>query len=61
MAVNKWIQFLAQFRKRNPDLSMKMAMKKAAVEWKSQKGKAGDAKPPKAKKAKRKKATKKKK
>ena len=34
---NKWIQFLAKFRKQNPSLSMKDAMKKGAVAYKSQK------------------------
>ena len=41
---NKWIQFLAEFRKKNPSLSMKAAMKKGAIQWKSQKGKSADSK-----------------
>ena len=46
---NKWLEFLKQYRKKISGLSMKMAMKKAAVEWRSAKKKA-----PKAKKGKKK-------
>ena len=35
---NKWIAFLAKFRKSNPKLSMKEAMKKGAVAYRKQKG-----------------------
>ena len=41
---NPWLEFLKQFRKKHPGLSMKEAMKKAAVEWKSVKGKTTKAK-----------------
>ena len=35
---NKWISFLASFRKSHPKLSMKQAMKQGAVEYKKRKG-----------------------
>ena len=35
--MNPWIQFLKEFRKRNPKQTMKQAMKSAAVEWKKKK------------------------
>ena len=38
---NAWISFLAKFRKANPKLSMRDAMKKGAQAWKKQKGKKG--------------------
>ena len=38
---NPRITFLAKFRKSNPKLSMKAAMKQGAVAYRSQKGKAG--------------------
>jgi putative hemolysin len=38
MAKNVWIEFLAKYRKANPGVSMKMAMKNAAKEYRSQKG-----------------------
>ena len=38
---NPWITFLATFRKSHPKLSMKAAMKKGALAYRSQKGKAG--------------------
>ena len=41
MAGNPWISFLAKFRKSNPKLSMKEAMRKGALAWKKQKGKGG--------------------
>ena len=34
---NKWIQFLQAYRRKHPKLSMKQAMKSAAVEWKKTK------------------------
>ena len=41
--MNKWIAFLREFRKKNPSLSMKEAMRKGAVAYKASK-KGGDAK-----------------
>jgi len=35
---NAWIQYLGAYRKKNPKMSMKMAMKSAAVEYRKQKG-----------------------
>ena len=35
---NKWLSFLKSFRAKNPDLSMKMAMKKGAVAYRKSKG-----------------------
>ena len=35
---NKWLQFLKQWRAKHPKVSMKMAMKSAAVEWRKAKG-----------------------
>ena len=40
---NPWITFLAKFRKSNPKLSMKAAMREGAKVYRSQKGKAGKA------------------
>ena len=37
---NPWIQFLAKYRKANPGLSMKQAMKQGARAYKSKSGKA---------------------
>ena len=37
--MNLWLKFLAEFRKKNPTLSMRDAMKKGAIAWKSHKGK----------------------
>ena len=34
---NKWISFLKEFRKKNPKLSMKQAMKQGAVAYKKAK------------------------
>lgn len=34
---NKWLEFLAAYRRRNPKVSMKQAMKSASVEWKKSK------------------------
>ena len=48
---NKWIAFLQTYRKKHPSLSMKQAMKSAAVEWKKAKG-GGKAKKAKGKKKK---------
>ena len=36
---NAWLAFLSAFRKRNPKLSMKQAMKKGAIEYKKTKSK----------------------
>ena len=38
---NAWISFLADFRKKNPKLSMKQAMKQGAVAYKKGKKKGG--------------------
>ena len=46
---NKWLAFLKSWRAKNPKVSMKMAMKSAAVEWRKAKG-AGGAKAAKSKK-----------
>ena len=35
---NPWLKFLATFKKANPSLSMKQAMKQGAVKYRSQKG-----------------------
>ena len=40
MAKNPWISFLASYRKSNPGLSMKQAMKQGARAYKSKGGKA---------------------
>ena len=40
MAKNPWIDFLNQYRKKHPKLSMKECMKKAAAEYKKRKKKA---------------------
>ena len=40
MAKNPWITFLASYRKSNPGLSMKQAMKQGARAYKSKGGKA---------------------
>jgi hypothetical protein len=39
MAKNPWIDFLSKYRKSHPKLSMKDCMKKAATEYRKQKGK----------------------
>ena len=36
---NAWLVFLKQFRAKNPKLSMKMQMKKGAVQYRAQKSK----------------------
>ena len=41
MAKNPWIDFLKGYRKRNPGLSLKQAMKKASSEYKKKKPAAG--------------------
>ena len=35
---NPWLAFLSAFRKKNPSLSMKQAMKQGAIKYRSQKG-----------------------
>jgi hypothetical protein len=44
---NPWISFLAEYRRKNPKLSMRAAMKAGAVEWRKTKagGKKKDQKP----------------
>ena len=37
---NPWLVFLKQFRSKNPKMSMKEQMKKGAVAYRAQKGKA---------------------
>ena len=44
MAGNPWLIFLKSYRSRHKDESMKIAMKKAAVEYRASKGKAGKSK-----------------
>ena len=41
MAGNPWLVFLKQYRARHSKLSMKQAMKSAAVEYRKKKGGAG--------------------
>jgi hypothetical protein len=57
MAKNPWLSFLREFRKKNPGLSLREAMKKGSSEYKSKKGSSKDAKPK--KKGRKKKAAKK--
>ena len=38
---NKWLVFLKSWRAKHPKVSMKMAMKSAAVEWRKAKGAGG--------------------
>ena len=38
---NKWLVFLKQWRSKHPKVSMKMAMKSAAVEYRKTKGAGG--------------------
>ena len=38
---NPWLAFLSAFRKKNPSLSMKQAMKQGAIKYRSQKGSKG--------------------
>ena len=58
MAGNPCLVFLKSYRSRHKDESMKIAMKKAAVEYRASKGKAGKAAKPakKSRKAKKKKS-----
>ena len=42
MAGNKWISFLKSWRARHKGVSMKDSMKKAAVDYRKQKGKNGN-------------------
>ena len=44
---NAWIDFLKQYRKKNPGLSLKQAMKKASSEYKKKKPAAQKKKKPK--------------
>ena len=54
---NRWITFLAGFRKRNSKLSMKQAMKQGAVEYRKQgKGKSAEPAAPKRRRRRKKKA-----
>ena len=55
---NKWIAFLKEYRRKNPTLSLKAAMKSGAAEYKKSKGKAAPAKAPKRKTKGKKKAKK---
>ena len=52
---NRWITFLADFRKKNPSLSMKQAMKQGAVAYKKTKGKDDKKKTKKSRRVKKKK------
>ena len=49
---NAWIEFLKSYRSSHKGMSMKQAMKSAAVEWKKKKGGGGAKKKGKAKKKK---------
>ncbi len=54
---NRWITFLAGFRKRNSHLSMKQAMKQGAVEYRKKgKGKSAEPAAPKRRRRRKKKA-----
>ena len=53
---NAWIKFLQEWRKKNPKVSMKIAMKKAAVIYRASKGKAAAKPAKKSRKAKKKKS-----
>ena len=52
---NKWISFLKSWRSRNKGVSMKDSMKRAAVEYRKQKGGSSDAEKPKRKRRRKKK------
>jgi len=55
---NSWLTFLKEYRKAHPSLSMKMAMKQGAVEWRKKKaGKGKKEEKPKKRKTKKKKKT----